>query len=1303
MTTCNRCGGVLSASATVCHHCGAPVRSAMPGSSAAGSLGPRQRAQEKWNSSLLSSAPNPFEFAPSPSSGPSSSNSTAQPPAPAGMSTVGQWKATSLIDPGQLPAWLNPPSPEDASRAGGGSEHAQPPTGRAPQGAQSGAGRSPFAPPPTPPASPHPPAAPSHSVPGASPYFSGGRRSTDDLFTASSLIDQTQLPDWLSPGRGRPGASASPMPENNAPPARPAPPAPPRPNTGLGQPTNDIDANLPDWLRALDPGAPPNVGRFSAERRAQLGANGPSAANRPASPSRRDVSAGLSSGADPFNISRVDAALPPRDAFSAGRSSAAQPSMGNPDQVPSYPPFSQPPRQNNAFPGTSRDQGFAASGQGFPPSGSLKAGRSRPLGGARPELRSAYAAPPDVDRLPAGSLIDEQALPEWLRTGNLGGSPPGRPLAANPHPAPSASGSLPTRGNAAQASGQSGRDIPPFLSSTPLSPFDGASLVDEQALPDWLRTSNQTEPLPLPFTVSDSVGSKNAGNERGQRKADAAPALGAGAADEEELPEWLRQVYSQAQVPPLSVEIEKPAARSPQTPGFSASELVDERVMPTWLREAAQTSPLANIEEILSTTPPAYPSEARQGATAPSPFFSSARPPAEAISGNALVDEASLPEWMRGLGDAHPPFPAAREASSFSPSTGPQQGSASGLFSAAELVDTQALPAWLKTQEAQIGLGTLAGAQGQSGPTGSASGLFSAAELVDTQALPAWLKKQEAKGTPAAPAPAPSGPASDIAGPTGSASGLFSATELVDTQALPAWLKAQEPGAGPAGPSAASSAAGSKPIGSKITPMPTGFSSQQTGAFSAAELVDTKSLPAWLKGAVAEPGTSTPATSQPGRGSPPRDSEGRMSAAELVDTQDLPAWLKGGAPTSGSRAASGLAATPNEPAPTEISGQSSGFSAASLVDPAALPDWLRPAQTGEGIGGSPTEKKTESGTGWERDPQAPSALSAASLIDENQLPDWMRNPEGAGRPGAQKQESKTLSGPHARVPRRPRLPTEPDRAPSESAASVFSSVLGPTAGEEQWNQPQSGRAGRSYEPPPAERGGVSGPLPERGRASGPLPERGGASGPLHGQRQSAEWEGGDAGGWGQPGSSARPPSQQPSRGPAQPPLARPPSQPRGRYEDEQWGGSEPDESGNAGAWPGDGVEWGAPAEQRSARAQPGYRPSGPMPGAQRGRATPPPDEPEERDGTPNRRQSGWTMAEPEYEQAGGREPEGYGGRSGFAAGPQRRGSPLDPAYQQEYAGWEGGPEDDQGLMGDDEVGPRSGVFAKIKRMLGLGR
>lgn len=1124
-------------------------------------------------------------------------------------------------------------------------------------------------------------------MPPSSPYYSSGRRSTDDLFAASSLIDQNQLPDWLNP---------------RAPQQRPAAPpggsGPLRRSSGpLGGPRSspldrrdpDRDAHLPDWLRAMDPGAPPDLSNLNSGP-LRGGGRAPAPQYRPPAPERPGAG-GRASASDPFNLGRGEVPLPPMEGFDRSgaplSSAPGHPTTGRPDPFGSGSPFSQPLGQS-PFSQVSNQSPFgqpsgqlpfnqpsrsrprpddslsgATWSQGFPESEVQQPGAAGPAGTWRSEGRTPQPGPQAAGGLPASSLVDKTALPDWMRELEQSENALSRTMGQNP-PA----GARPFE--AARANNDplkpAGQPAAGGLPSAGASPFDAAALVDEAALPDWLRSSRETEPLPLPFTVSESVGSMNLGREKKSAER-------ADAADDDALPDWLQQVYSEAHVPPL-YEDKPPLSAGPKQ--ISGSDLLDRRAVPTWLKEAAQTSPLDNISDILASTPPAEQPESLAPAAKERPSSASAgNPDAEPISGNSLVDAESLPEWMRNLSDDSPlkgisgsglgadaapsgsasgffsaselvdtaalptwmqaqEPPASSEASARPTDPPAPSGSASGVFSASELVDTHALPTWLKAQEPQGASEPVTG-QAQPVPSDSPSGLMSAAELVDTQALPAWLKAQ---GTPSESASdAPAGAASQSA-PSGSASGLMSAAELVDTAALPAWLKAQEPPASPMpGRLSDSGVFEARPSSSKITPMPVGFSSQQSGAFSAAELVDTKALPTWLKSSGSESGSPS---AQAGQDAPSASSSGMM-ASELVDTGALPVWLKGAESSPG---ASGSIATPafasrNAP-PTASSDQTGGFSAASLVDPEALPDWLRPAQ-------SSASDRSGSGADWGDSFHAEQGnFSAASLINPSDLPDWLQSREGVQRPGAQPVEgAEGEETPQARVPHRPRLSNEPDRAPSQAAAHVFSSVLGPTAGEDQRSSgPLGGHASVSREMPALDRGNPFGQL----------------------SAQAPGWEDAGPGGWNQP-----------------------PLSPRQGEASGDWSGSF-----------GGRSMLDDPLE----RSRPGYRPLGPLSEGQRGRQAFPPPEPEEGNIPPGR-QPKRPAADARYEMAEDQQQDLYGQRGfgEYASSRQERGAPERGGYPQQYGGWEGGPDYDPGFAGDDDVGPPSGMFAKLKRMLGFGR
>ncbi|HEY7358547.1 MAG TPA: hypothetical protein VH590_18830, partial [Ktedonobacterales bacterium] len=324
-----------------------------------------------------------------------------------------------------------------------------------------GAGAAPFSTPSMPSPTPRSPASRGPRGPRSSPYAASGRRSTDDLFASSSLINQNQLPEWLSPRPPRAQKPATPPAERGMS-QRPAAPRP----SAERPPDAERDAHLPDWLRAMDPGAPPDLSSLNS---GSIRSGGRPSASSYRAPDRRTPLSGTTPGADPFSISRVDAALPPLEGFGPGDSGAARrPPTGNPDLFASRPPFGQPPsgqpqRPGDSFSGPQRPGGESS-------------------GSWRPERRSGPALSQSGGGFSAGSLIDKSGLPEWLQGPEQSASAPARPYESNP-PSASRSFDLPQAGEyTPRGSRPSGSSSPSPVLSGP-SPFDGASLVDEASLP----------------------------------------------------------------------------------------------------------------------------------------------------------------------------------------------------------------------------------------------------------------------------------------------------------------------------------------------------------------------------------------------------------------------------------------------------------------------------------------------------------------------------------------------------------------------------------------------------------------------------------------------------------------------------------------------------------------------------------------------------------------------------------------------------------------------------------------------------
>jgi hypothetical protein len=1335
VTICNRCGGVLSAQAKICQHCGALVSEAA--GNLGGVMGARNRAEVRERAPLPPTF-DPFAaFPAAPFPGMTSQPLSAGTPEAAAGS--GRRQAPSPFGSEQLPDWLRPSTSELPRRGGEPGQSFQPRAGNDAFAPRPNQGMAPSSDPlgGVPPVNPMAPAA--RPPVSSSPYRSGGRNASDDLFAASSLLDQNKLPEWL---RSRQERSPAPSQPQRAP--------EPRPTSLPGADpfaVSSVSENLPEWLRAMDPGAPPPTmsGRFGAGGpRVQPGAGRPSGASRSLNQERRELPERPAPAADPFGGNPASPfggsardpfgnnrpapgafGAPPAgsaDPF-AGRSAPGQPWEPRPRPLSASgpqggPPAGMPQPAPSPFGPISGPGGPPFAGAGGSPVGGAPANGSpfsrqrqpegSPFGPSSGPGASMYPAPSGTSPFGAASAFDAFAprsapfgsapasyepaapfserfaaapaertnLPDWLR---IEERPPARP-AGLPNSAPlywPAEPAAPPSSaplyrpverippvappapavEAPQAMPASAQPLAPVsdASASP-SPFDLSSLIEEDALPEWLSKTSQTEPLPLPITVADSVTGSKAPGKAGERASAGAGTqgqdTGRAAEREEDLPDWLRQVYSEARVPALEHQPAPAAAESakeapPSTPPaipqaevsniFNAADLLDQHSMPDWLREASQTSPLASVEGPAPATP------ARTGPGAQTPESAS-------FLASSLLDEASLPEWLRKIEADGPPAPFQ---TSLLPTTGGlPAGATSDIFSAAELIDTQALPAWLKSgPEPNSTPGTTPApaapvASAPASSLGSSSEVFSAAELVDTQMLPSWLKSAgEASGSSDPASVPPEGAALE------GASGAFSPAELIDTQALPAWLKAEgtsaegEQTANYAGspedvgadsgtfspaelidtqalpawlkqegaaPAPATSAADGRSEGvSKLSPLPAGFAKQQTGSFAAAELVDTQALPAWLKGAT-DPSASLPPTA-PARSSPLAAPEGeRFSAAELIDTQALPTWMKDG------EAADPLA----PPAPTSFSGPAeasagsgSGFSAPELIDPQALPSWLQEAGAGGGAEApSRAAAPQPSQQRQSQDPALPEAgsLVGASLIDHNELPGWLQGEGNFERPGLRASGNEEAEVPQARVPRRPRLSTEANRAPSQAAASVFSSVLGPVAGEEHTQAPLTGR-GSPQRSQPGQPAGARRNSEPGGRA------------PAGSASPAESWEGAAPG---RPASGEMPPARRTS-----------PQAPEVAY------------------------EWEAPQGRRSSISGQSAGRAGGL--ATRGQGA---DEPSQQ----------WRDL-------------------------QRRDAPPGARQRFEEAGWEGGPEMPLGYAEDEDFGPPSGVFAKIKRVLGFRR
>ncbi len=330
----------------------------------------------------------------------------------------------------------------------------------------------------------------------------------------------------------------------------------------------------------------------------------------------------------------------------------------------------------------------------------------------------------------------------------------------------------------------------------------------------------------------------------------------AGPTEQQELPAWLESLRAHER--PLA------SGQGDRQP-FSMDELVDENSMPHWMRrDQPKVSESGNSDAF-----PVLSTNAQPGAGPEEQAF-----PASGLAAGSLIDEQSLPSWMRNSQEGAQP-------------------AAGQSLSARSLVDQQALPPWIKelSQSGQMPAvspmstpSARSGAQQYGLPPqapvtppaisrvapvpqtppmqGYAPGQnFSAHDLIDQRALPDWMKGAQGPGQQAQNRPVPT------------ESG-FSAGELIDQQSLPRWMQEQQ-GQGKAGPISARGV----PVNGSGQMMGMGQETAGAEGMPASTLLDMDSLPSWMR--EGEQGSGS------GMYAP-----GGMSAGSLIDKSALPQWMR---------------------------------------------------------------------------------------------------------------------------------------------------------------------------------------------------------------------------------------------------------------------------------------------------------------------------------------------------------------------------------------------------------------------------
>ena len=313
------------------------------------------------------------------------------------------------------------------------------------------------------------------------------------------------------------------------------------------------------------------------------------------------------------------------------------------------------------------------------------------------------------------------------------------------------------------------------------------------------------------------------------------PRMGGGGQEQPGLPAWLES---------LRVG-ERPSAPANAASKFSTADLIDEGVLPNWMRsERPGSSGMTGPNPPVAAPPPSSPTPSNKESVQPKGMNGG-------LNAQSLVDERSLPSWMQEGKQSAGPV---------------SQGDKN--IAASSLIQPEYVPDWMKTLQQQSPTSNapspaprippvqpMPSAQPSQPmkwvePMSSPAQGISPRDLIDETALPSWMAPQNVQGQAAFP-PANGRPAS--AGQLGQPSQLepskgLSGSSLLDMNALPSWLQAQ---------------AGGQMQGSSnnMVPPPAqapSWQSQQppmqapatnAAGVPAASFIDVNALPEWLRSA----------------------------------------------------------------------------------------------------------------------------------------------------------------------------------------------------------------------------------------------------------------------------------------------------------------------------------------------------------------------------------------------------------------------------------------------------------------------
>ncbi len=579
-----------------------------------------------------------------------------------------------------------------------------------------------------------------------------------------------------------------------------------------------------------------------------------------------------------------------------------------------------------------------------------------------------------------GSLVSEDALPEWLRQANSGGGAP------QPQP----------------ASGGWGASAGPAPSAQP--PYNAVGAPPIPPAPANYGGYGQNGQFGYGASGGPAYGAGQnrplASSAYGQMPGVGAPAgainPGAPAStlfDESALPDWMRQAGAQSAGLPANPYQQQ----APGGPGMGYGGYQGQPPSP----------PAPPAQPMLPPPSNAFPSIDRAGGFQPAPQAQGG------LAGQSLLDPGALPQWLSGQAGA--PAQGGGYGGAVAPSSG---------MVAQSLVDESALPQWLRAQpDAPAPAAHAAPGFGAAAPAPPAA--WNAAPVAE-EPLPTWLNQVYSEANvprtdalqqhaSANPWGAPGGYRSSVSVPlsgglgAGRTSGALPpevsgvpASQFVDESALPDWLRAQ--GAPPAPSNAMSPMSPMSPgampgmgtaptpdaraIPAYVPPAASGAPEARAGmSFSASDLIDPDLLPQWVRGDngagagngpapqatfSSSAGWTSKAPAVPGSGIlPPPPPAPASPWQQSVTSDQLPAWQGNSSPGQGSDVLYGG----RPPGPGQLGDESARFGggrpAGGGIPAHELPPWLQQAEPARAPNHAmgPGRQSMAEAERWDRAPQ----------------------------------------------------------------------------------------------------------------------------------------------------------------------------------------------------------------------------------------------------------------------------------------------------------------------------------------------